>query len=141
MFRVTFDKSTCEQFLENLAGRQAIVPRADGRGWLESDLLILAAACQLTVLNRACREPASIQQWTKDSTEYREARADTLVDDVRAAVDFCLTLTGRVFHGHYDDRYEPCVEADVGQVEGCVSIMPQSGFKGTDSAEGPRGRH
>jgi hypothetical protein len=117
MIGISFDKARAEYLLDSLANGKTIAP-ASAAGWSQFDMLQLAGACFFAALSQG---PPAAQQ--TDEATFR--------GDMHAAIEFYAYLTSTVRDQHYDEAFEPHLEATLGcgDREGQPQVAPIRGFK------------
>src|SRR5262249_44464647 len=105
-YPISFDKTTAAGFLAALQSGQPLTPR-DGR-WYIHNMMAAAGACYFAPMSHG---PLSLKEmpgaWEKFPAEHREAREQTLFDDLSDAIAFYGHLTMLVKDGKFDDHFEP----------------------------------
>jgi hypothetical protein len=98
MIEFEFSKETVQKFLSALQNSRSIEPPADG--WSTDAMIALAGAC--TTLAECFSKKVNVSE----QIERLEADEEQARNDVAAAIDHCVSLTGRIIDGTYNGIFQ-----------------------------------
>ena len=129
-YPINFNKAQAERFLAALRNGTAI--DAPPEGWSINDMMALGGACFFAAMSHGpILDKVRGIDTSKLPHEHREAREDTLMQDLHDAIEFYGQLTSLVADSRFDPEYEPNVVALVfTDADGKKQLIPHKGFKG-----------
>jgi hypothetical protein len=141
-YPIEFHKDDAEQWLQAIRSGAPLPLPASGK-WSIHAMLALAGVFHYAVKAYGPLHHAlSPEQEEKLPPEHREAREETLLEDLALAIEFHARLVMWVREDKFDAAFEPFVQAVVYRdASGEKSLVPARGFRGVkphfrESADG-----
>jgi hypothetical protein len=129
-YPIRFEKSDAEQWLRAIASAQPLALPASGE-WSCLSMTTLAGVLNFAILSHGpVHHQLSPEQEKRLPREHREARAETLFQDVSDAIAFNGQLAELVQDNDFDAPYEPVVEGVIYSDENGKNVIPGKGFRG-----------
>jgi hypothetical protein len=99
MIDVEFEKLTAERYLKALQNSQPIEPPAEG--WSVDTMIVLAGAC--AIMSECFSGKANVSE----HIERLEADEEQARNDVAAAIQYAVNMSGAIIEGDYDNKFQP----------------------------------
>jgi hypothetical protein len=128
-YPIEFHKEDAEQWLQAV-GFGAPLPLPTSGKWSIHTMLALAGVLHFAAMTHGPLHHAlSSEQEKKLPPEHREAREETLYQDLALAIEFQSHLAMLVKDDEFDDAFEPLVQAVVYKdARGEKGMVPVRGF-------------
>jgi hypothetical protein len=138
MYPIDFHKERAEYLLNCIKKGRAIEPMGQ-TGWTATDLLVLAGVCFFAVesqgpLGYAVKHSGDLSKIEEAlnnlHSEHREAAEGQFMADLQAAIAFSAHLAMLIKHNHFDQYFEPHVQALATQSTATnCQLVPVAGHK------------
>jgi hypothetical protein len=128
-YPIEFHKDDAEQWLQAIRSGAPLPLPASGK-WSIHAMLALAGVLHYAVMAYGpVHHALSPEQEEKLPPAHREAREETLIQDLALAIEFHARLVMRVREGEFDNAFEPLIQAVVyTDAHGEKSMIPVRGF-------------
>jgi hypothetical protein len=128
-YPIEFNKEDAQRWLEAIK-TQTPLPMPESGGWSINAMTALAGVLHFAAVSRGpLHHPLPREQEDRLPPEHREAREETLYQDLTAAIEFNSLLAMLLENDQFDYRFEPLVQAVVYKdADGQRKVVPRRGF-------------